>query len=87
MSSPCIPLQRGNRSPINFQVKIVFQFTPLSVVYSAQKIENFLYSPFGGGVRGRIFRILIFKHIKKASSGGYRMVEQRYHAVAATCPR
>jgi hypothetical protein len=46
-----------------------------------------LYSPFGGGVRGRIFRILIFKHIKKASSGGYRMVEQRYHAVAATCPR
>jgi len=59
VSSPFIPLSQatweGNRSPVKFLVSIEFYFTPLSVVYSGQRIEDFLYSPFGGGFRGEDF--------------------------------
>jgi len=62
---PLYPPPKGESFPNQFLVKIIFQFASLSVVYSGQKIFDFLYSPFGGGVRGRIFKTLIFMRIKK----------------------
>jgi hypothetical protein len=56
---PLYPPPKGELYPIKLWVKLGFQFALSYLFCSGQKINDFLYSPFGGGVRGRINNIHI----------------------------
>jgi hypothetical protein len=60
---PLYPPPKGESCPTKFSLKYKFNLVHLSVGYSGEKIDDFLYSPFGGGVRGRINNRFI--HIEK----------------------
>ncbi len=58
---PLCPPPKGESCPNKFSVKFIFLIALLGLGCSWQKIFDFLYSPFGGGVGGRILSRLIFK--------------------------
>ncbi len=60
---PLNPPPKGESCPNNFSGKFKFQSALMGLGYSEQKIIDFLYSPFGGGVRGRSY--IIFSIVSK----------------------
>jgi hypothetical protein len=59
---PLYPPPKGESSPFQFFHRQLNLNRPFGSGCSGKKIEDFFYSPFGGGVRGRKFKILILNH-------------------------